>query len=302
MSRLDDLKRAGVGAAREARASIAELAARIEGDPEFGQGIAGIVGTLFAAEIGDAEAVLDAIERAMAQARALLAGHGVDPAAQKTLSRALALLHPVRAELARALGRTRDEPTAPFLLTPARIKPMPARRTDDDGEPEIAIEEEDDGPEIKIEEDEDDGEPAIEIEHEDDGLPQIEIEDGDDGAPAFEFDEERREHEREELEMEVGLEGDNTFFTGRSGDLSKGGLFVATDDPLPVGTELLLSFVLPDGHRVRAQAVIAWVRAPRYRDGELPAGMGVRFLSLSQRDARAIEHYLERHPAFRYGD
>jgi hypothetical protein len=77
---------------------------------------------------------------------------------------------------------------------------------------------------------------------------------------------------------------------------------VGTDEPLPVGTELMLSFVLPDGYRVRAEAVIAWVRAPRYRDGELPAGMGVRFRSLSPRDEHAIAHYLEQHPPFRYGD
>lgn len=227
---------------------MAELAGRIEGDAAFGQSVTGVVGTLFTAEIGDASKVLDAIEAAMAVLRGLRESRAADEAAQKTLSRAMALLHPVRVELARALGRQRgDESTAPFLLTPSRVKPR---------------------------------EDEIEIDLED----------------------ERRSDTREELEMEVGLEGDNTFFTGRTGDLGKGGLFVGTDEPLPVGTELLLSFVLPGGHRVQAEAVIAWVRAPRYRDGELPAGMGVRFRSLSPSDEAAIERYLEQHPPFRYGD
>ncbi len=239
-----------MGAARDARALMADLAGRIEGDAAFGQSVTGIVGTLFTAEIGDAGRVLDAIEAAMTILRALLDARPGDEDSRRALSRAMALLHPVRTELARALGRPRGEATAPFLLTSSRVKP--------------AYEE----------------------------LDELELV----------IDEERREATREDLEMEVGLEGDNTFFTGRTGDLSKGGLFVGTDEPLPVGTELLLSFVLPDGYRVRADAVIAWVRAPRYRDGELPAGMGVRFRSLSPSDEHAIAHYLEQHPPFRYGD
>lgn len=250
MTKLEELRRAGVGAARDARALMADLAGRIEGDAAFGQSVTGIVGTLFTAEIGDAARVLDAIEAAMTVLRALLDARPGDEPSRRALSRAMALLHPVRTELARALGRPRGEATAPFLLTSSRVKTESA-------------------------------EELVDFE---------------------EIEEDRREAAREDLEMEVGLEGDNTFFTGRTGDLSKGGLFVGTDEPLPVGTELMLSFVLPDGYRVRAEAVIAWVRAPRYRDGELPAGMGVRFRSLAPRDEHAIAHYLEQHPPFRYGD
>lgn len=224
MTRLDELRRAGVDAAREARALLAELVGRIQGDVALGQRITGVVAALFTAEIGDAGKVLEALEGATQRIQAVLEEETRgDP--HRVLSRAMGLLHPVRAELAQALG----------------LRP---------------------GPPLS----------------------------------------DRRGSTRQELEMEVRLEGDTTFFTGRSGDLSKGGLFVGTDEPLPVGTELVLSFVLPDGHAVRADAVIAWVRAPRYRDGELPAGMGVRFLALSADDERAIEGYLAQHPPFRYGD
>lgn len=115
-------------------------------------------------------------------------------------------------------------------------------------------------------------------------------------------DGERRRALRAELEVEIGLEGDNRFYTGTTGDISTGGLFVATDTPLIVGTELVLSFVLPDGYRVAADATVAWVRAPRYRPDELPAGMGVRFEAITQVDRRAVEHFLEHKPPFHYGD
>ncbi|MGE0786869.1 MAG: TIGR02266 family protein [Sandaracinaceae bacterium] len=121
-------------------------------------------------------------------------------------------------------------------------------------------------------------------------------------APLPDGEAERRGADRSTLEVAIGLEGDNRFYTGKTGDLSAGGLFVATQTPLAVGTELVLSFVLPDGYRVSAHAVVAWVRAPRYRPDELPVGMGIRFEALDERDRRAIEHFLEQRPAFRYGD
>lgn len=115
-------------------------------------------------------------------------------------------------------------------------------------------------------------------------------------------EQERRESDRSEMLMEVGLEGANRFYTGQADDLSRGGVFVATDDPLPVGTEVTLSFVLPDGHRIATAAAVAWVRAPRYRPDALPAGMGVRFRELTPGDVEAIQHTLETRPAFHYGD
>lgn len=232
---IEELRRAAIAAAREARALLAGLATD---DPALASHVPDVVAALFAVEIGDAAKVLGTLEEAMARMHALVEA---TPDAPRPIQRAMALLHPVSAGLSRALGRQREE-TAPFLLTSARVKAS--------------------------------------------------------SAP----EDERREDERIELDCDVGLEGDNTFFTGRTGDLSRGGLFVATDEPLAVGTELLLSFVLPDRHRVRADAIVAWVRAPRYRPDELPAGMGVRFLRLAPRDERAIAHFLTLRPAFHYGD
>lgn len=242
MSRHEELRLASLGAAREARARLAELTGRIEGDAAFGQRLADAIGLLFAAEVAELTKVLDAIEGAASILQGLRDSRAAQDPSRESLTKALGLLQPVRLELSRALGRRKDEETAPFLLTTVRREKAGQRA--------------------------DSGERSA----------------------------------RPDLEMEVPLEGDTTFFTGRTGELDKGGLFVGTDEPLPVGTEVLLSFVLPDGHQVRVDAVIAWVRAPRYRQGQLPAGMGVRFRSLAPSDAEAIARYLEKHPPFRYGD
>ncbi|MCA9610990.1 MAG: TIGR02266 family protein [Myxococcales bacterium] len=244
----NELKRAGLSAARDARKQLAAFMSAVGAEePELGRALSGVVAALFSAEVGDAPKIHDCLGRASEGLREILE----DPHWQsredvgKAVSRALALVHPARSALARALG---DDPrfedsTQPFLLTPSRIKPSQ-------------------GPD----------EP------------------------------ERRVTPRAELEVEVGLEGENRFFSAVTGDLSPGGLFVATDTPLMVGTELVLSFVLPDGYRVATDATVAWVRAPRYRPDELPSGMGVRFEQLSAEDRKAIDHFLKDRPPFRYGD
>lgn len=244
---LGELKKAGIGAAREARATLAALLDAVGDDhPQLASTLSSVIGALFGAEVADARKLLGSLGEAMGALRAVLDDDrwAADDDVARAISRALALLHSPRAALGAALGDGGGrEETAPFLLTSARVKP---------------------------------------------------------GSPPD--DDERRDAHRHELEVDVGLSGASRFYTGRTGDLGRGGLFVATDDPLAVGTGLVMSFVLPDGYRVRAEGVVAWVRAPRYRPNELPAGMGVRFERLEERDLHAIRHFLEQRPPFHYGD
>lgn len=239
-----ELEKAGVQAARDARLELAQLAEEVAPkNPDLARSVTALVGTLFGVEVADGERIYAGLSSASNALRVHLEDHewSTDEGVARAISRALAMLHPAKTELGRAMGKeSRDDATAPFLLTSTRTRPDP--------------------------------------------------------------EDERREDPREEITVEVGLEGENRFYTGRTGDLSGGGLFVASDEPLPVDTLLVLSFVLPDGYRVRAAASVAWVRAPRYRPHELPAGMGVRFDDLSDEDRHAIEHFLERRPAFHYGD
>jgi len=243
-----DLRKAGIGAARDARELIAGLLEEIGDDhPELARALSSAVGSLYGAEVGDDRRVLSALGEAMTSLRALLDEDrwAADDTVARPLSRALALMHSPRAALARALGDGSDraDATAPFLLTSARVK---ASDVPEEGE--------------------------------------------------------RRDASRHQLEVAVGLEGASRFYTGKTGDLGRGGLFVASDEPLPVGTEVILSFVLPDGYRVRAEGAVAWVRAPRYRPHELPGGMGVRFEHLDEADLYAIRFFLEQRPPFHYGE
>ena len=97
----------------------------------------------------------------------------------------------------------------------------------------------------------------------------------------------RRTSRRVEVEAEVGAHSRSHFLTGTSSDLSSGGLFIATEKPLPMGAEITVGLVLPDGHRILADAVVAWVRGPHAG----VEGMGVRFIGVAPADAAAIARW-----------
>ncbi len=121
-------------------------------------------------------------------------------------------------------------------------------------------------------------------------IPLTRRPDGRDDAPA----EERRTAPRVAVETDIGFHSETNFYTGFSGDLSDGGLFVATYDLLPVGTELTVSFVLPEGHQVTARGHVSWLREALDHDGDLHPGMGVAFDDLSMPDHDAVMRFLRR--------
>lgn len=83
--------------------------------------------------------------------------------------------------------------------------------------------------------------------------------------------------------------GDGLFYV-YSQDISMGGLFLASDVPLRVGTLLFLSFQLPP-HK-RAIRITGEVVRRAGEAGEPAAGMGVRFVGLTDLARRRLEDFL----------
>jgi Tfp pilus assembly protein PilZ len=74
-----------------------------------------------------------------------------------------------------------------------------------------------------------------------------------------------------------------------SRDLSQGGMFVETRDPLPVGAEITLRFHLNDGG-----PIIVALAEVKYSVTKL--GMGVEFLEMSPADQKRIDDYVASSP------
>lgn len=113
--------------------------------------------------------------------------------------------------------------------------------------------------------------------------------------PSFAGD--RRSSPRIAIEAELGFESETNFFNGFSEDLSDGGLFIATYNVLPIGREITVTFGLPEGREITAEARVVWVREPH---GDLSPGMGVRFVDLDGEDHAAILRFIEERPPVFY--
>jgi len=109
----------------------------------------------------------------------------------------------------------------------------------------------------------------------------------------------RRSHQRIRIEADIGVQSESNFFTGFTEDISRGGMFVATYDIRPVGSQVSLSFTLPSGHLVVAEGVVRWVREYNDANPEMYPGMGVQFTDLNTDDNRAIQQFFtQRAPLF----
>src|SRR5262249_9518057 len=72
---------------------------------------------------------------------------------------------------------------------------------------------------------------------------------------------EHRRDPRKEVKVEIGLHGENNFYTGITENISKGGVFVATHEPHEIGAFVELEVTLPGINRpIKTSGKVRWVR------------------------------------------
>ena len=86
---------------------------------------------------------------------------------------------------------------------------------------------------------------------------------------------------------------------GRALNLNVGGMFIQTEQLLPVDAEMVVEFSLPSRPQgVRCRCRVAWVNHPEWvKVSRLQPGMGVEFLDLPVSCRQAIESFLAAGPA-----
>ncbi len=100
----------------------------------------------------------------------------------------------------------------------------------------------------------------------------------------------QRKDERVEgmLRVEVGNE-----FLGFGEDLSSGGLFIRTPNPLELGEQLILKVQLNDGKRpLEISCKVVWTNKYGKESKNLRRGMGVKFPNVSGEDQRRLDDYM----------
>jgi len=101
---------------------------------------------------------------------------------------------------------------------------------------------------------------------------------------------EGRQHTRAPIELKVDYKKMNSFFADYTKNISKGGTFIKTKKPLPIGTRFLFKLTVP--HRPEPFELlgeVVWSKT----DVEEP-GMGIRFIYTSHEQRSEFEGVVEK--------
>jgi uncharacterized protein (TIGR02266 family) len=97
-----------------------------------------------------------------------------------------------------------------------------------------------------------------------------------------------RQHDRLPISIQVSYRTAGAFLVSYSVNLSKGGIFIETQTPLPVGEHISLKFDVPGVGALEVEGTVAWLRDSSEGSG-LPEGMGVQFENLDARYGDVID-------------
>jgi uncharacterized protein (TIGR02266 family) len=103
-----------------------------------------------------------------------------------------------------------------------------------------------------------------------------------------------REHPRFEGTYHVQFKTVDELVLAYTSDLSRGGMFVKTDQFLPINAVIQVKIELPEGAgEIPAICRVAFVRdRDAAAEQNLPMGMGVEFLDLTQEALQIFEHFI----------
>jgi type IV pilus assembly protein PilZ len=112
---------------------------------------------------------------------------------------------------------------------------------------------------------------------------------------ALSKDDDRRKATRESIELVVRYQRVNAFFADYAKNISRGGTFVATSEPLPPNSEFVLSLAVPELEEpLQLRAKVMWTTAPEVASKVHPAGMGIQFQYRDAVERSRVEALVER--------
>lgn len=106
---------------------------------------------------------------------------------------------------------------------------------------------------------------------------------------------ERRREARAAIELRVEYKRVNSFFADYTKNISRGGTFIATAKPLPIGTEFVFKLTAPGlAQPLELRGAVAWTVNQEQSGPDKPAGMGIKFRYADDAEKQAIHAVVER--------
>ena len=104
-----------------------------------------------------------------------------------------------------------------------------------------------------------------------------------------------RQGTRVQKSLSLTYKDDRAFIKAYTGNVSSGGLFIRTENPLPHGEKFFLKLQLPDvSEPLKINCEVVWSRKKSQATDVRPPGMGVKFLEMSRQDSDVLKKYLSK--------
>jgi uncharacterized protein (TIGR02266 family) len=100
-----------------------------------------------------------------------------------------------------------------------------------------------------------------------------------------------RKHERVPKKTKTKVHSPNAITYSTTHNMSGGGMFVTTPEPIAPGTEIDLAITMPDGAELSLRGVVRWTKDEG--DDGSRAGMGIEFVSVKTADEDKITSFLK---------
>jgi len=105
---------------------------------------------------------------------------------------------------------------------------------------------------------------------------------------------ERRRHPRVPISLKVEYKRLNSFFADYTKNISRGGTFIRTGNPLSIGTEFMFLLAIPTlDDPLSLRGKVQWVVTEDDASEEEEAGMGIGFVYESEAERDKIAHTVE---------
>lgn len=107
--------------------------------------------------------------------------------------------------------------------------------------------------------------------------------------------EDRNDH-RVPIQMLVDYKTGGNYLFDFCRDLGTGGVFIESKTPLSVGSDLELTFTIPDSKEtLRTSGKVIWSQPPVNERQDITPGMGVQFANFSESNRKTLDQFIARY-------
>ncbi len=110
------------------------------------------------------------------------------------------------------------------------------------------------------------------------------------------MDEDKRHSKRLDTKLTVKYGDVASFISDYALNISRGGMFITTKEPLKVGTTISIEFDIPDiTVPIQVKGRVSWINAPQEIKGtNLIPGMGIEFQSLTDEEQKKLDNFIDK--------